>query len=161
MLPPGHRILPRFLTWLQQPHSVINAEYISDEHTWIVELANNNHQVLCFRLFNYHIQSLHHRIYFRQFTYAGDTLKKVETFDGYGFYAEEHEARDEAIITFSIEKPALFAVKKKLVEEAEYNINTADEHEKIVRIHGYNASGRLMYTAYISSSAYLRYSLRL
>lgn len=145
---------------------------------WRVLLARDSgRSMLRFVVRNYHLVPLHHDIYFQLFKYsyidslrkkespfAGEELFRTGTFGLDGTPVAELESMGEAAIKFSVEKPEVYARKKKLIDAADGNLDTKDEAEKIIRIwlldeHNHEIDAEP--ERYISSSEYYNYCARM
>lgn len=130
-----------------------------------VEFTNARKQVLRFRVLNKKLQIQHGGIAFQLFYYQNDYLQRIENFDVNGKLAGERESKNEAAVTFTIEKPDLYLKKKKLIDAAEGNIDLKeDNNEKIIRVELYDQNNlpiREFQPAYISSKTYWNYNVRM
>jgi hypothetical protein len=130
-----------------------------------VEYTNARKQILRFRLLNQKLQIMHGGIAFQLFSYENNFLQKIETFDGTGNLAGERESQNEAIVQFSIEKKAEYLNKKKLIDDAEGNIDMKDDSkEKIIRIKLFDQNNHPITETkptYISSKTYWEYCVRM
>jgi hypothetical protein len=130
-----------------------------------IEFTNAKKQVLRFRVLNQKLQILHGGIAFQLFTYENNYLQKIETFDKNGNLAGERESQNEAVVKFIIEKKGEYLKKKKLIDDAEGNIDLKDDSaEKIISIKLFDANNRPivdLQSSYISSKSYYNYSERM
>lgn len=130
-----------------------------------IEFTNAKKQVLRFRVQNQKLQVLHGGIAFQLFSYQNNELQRMETFDLNGNLAGERESKNEAAVIFFIEKPDLYLKKKKLIDDAEGNIDLKDDSaEKIIRIELYDENNlpiEKMQPNYISSKTYWNYNVRM
>lgn len=138
---------------------------INSEGNGAIEYTNAKKQILRFRVANHKLQVLHGGAAFQLFTYENDDLKKLETFDSNGKLAGERESQNEAIIVFTIEKKAEYLKKKKLIDDAEGNIDMKDDSaEKIISIKLLDANNlpiAQLLPDYISSKTYYNYCHRM
>lgn len=130
-----------------------------------IEYINAKKQVLRFRVFNHKLQVLHGGIAFQLFDYENNYLQKIATFDATGNLAGERESQNEAVVQFIIEKKTEYLKKKKLIDDAEGNINMKDDSkEKIIRIKLFDKNNLPIIETqptYISSKTYWDYCVRM
>jgi len=147
-----------------QPSKVLY-NHIDSQGNGSVEYTNAKKQILRFRVLNHKLQVMHGGISFQLFSYEDNYLQKIETFDANGNLAGERESQNEAVIVFIVEKKGEYLKKKKLIDDAEGNINMKDDSkEKIIRIKCYDANNlptTNMYINFISSKTYYDYSSRM
>lgn len=140
-------------------------QHIDNSGNGSIEFTNAKKQVLRFRLNNKKLQVLHGEIAFQLFYYKNNELQRMETFDLNGNLAGERESKNEAAVNFIIEKPDLYLKKKKLIDDAEGNIDLKDDtKEKIIRIELYDENNlpiEKMQPNYISSKTYWNYNVRM
>jgi len=81
------------------------------------------------------------------FIYKNKNLQRTETFDiqgkltGENLVGEGDESDHEAITEYIIEKPEAYLLQKKLIDDAEGNLQMPDDSgEKIIRIQLYDAN---------------------
>ncbi|KFF06081.1 hypothetical protein [Flavobacterium reichenbachii] len=138
---------------------------VDKEGNGSIELTNKQNQILRFQLLNYKLQVLHGGIAFQLFYYDKHYLQRLETFDQNGKPAGEHESQNEAAVIFMIEKPDIYLQKKKLIDDAEGNINMRDDtSEKIIRIKFLDENNLAIpeqKTLYISTKTYWNYNHRM
>jgi hypothetical protein len=145
------------------------SDHIDAQGNGYIEYTNAKKQVLRFRVNNKKIQILHGGISFQLFSYENSYLKKIETFDLNGNLHGEGESHNEAVVVFIIEKPELYLKKKKLIDDAEGNIDMKDDSkEKIIKVKLYNANNLQVLnapssyiTSYITSKMYWDYNVRM
>ncbi|MBF4505899.1 hypothetical protein IRZ83_04405 [Flavobacterium sp. JLP] len=130
-----------------------------------IEYTNPKKQVLRFRVLKNKIQMLHGAIAFQLFSYKNGYLEKIETFDINGKLSGEREAANEAVTKFIVDKNEEYLKKKKLIDDAEGNIEMKDDtNEKIIRIELFDANKSPINTflaTYISSKTYWNYNERM
>lgn len=147
-----------------KPNKVLS-NTIDAEGNGAIEYTNPKNQVLRFRLFHHKLQLQHGGIAFQLFSYQNNELQKIETFDLQGKLAGERASQNEAITTFTIEKKNEYLKKKKLIEDAEGNIDLADDSkEQIIRVKLYDSTKQPIPEKepfYISSKTYWNYSVRM
>ncbi|SMP16641.1 hypothetical protein SAMN06265346_10558 [Flavobacterium hercynium] len=139
--------------------------FVDNDGNGAVEFTNSRKQVLRFRLKNHKITILHGTIAYQLFYYQDGYLRRIETFDSNGNRAGERESHNEAAIEFVMEKPAVYEKKKKLIDDAEGNINMRDDkNEKIIRAKFFDEKNLpigLLESTYISSKEYWDYCMRM
>lgn len=130
-----------------------------------VEFINAKKQVLRFRVNNKKLEIMHGGIAYQLFYYQNNYLKRLETFDIHGNLSGERESKNEAAVVFSIDKPTLYLKKKKLIDDAEGNIDLKDDSsEKIIRIELFDQNNlpiREFQPTYLSSKTYWNYNARM
>ncbi|MDA6070052.1 hypothetical protein NJT12_10525 [Flavobacterium sp. AC] len=143
----------------------ILSNYINKEGNGPIEFTNAKKQILRFRVMNQKLQIQHGGVVYQLFYYKNDYLQRIETFDINGNLAGERESKNEAGITFIIEKPALYLKKKKLIDAEEGNIDLKDDtSEKIIRVELFDHNNlpiREFQPTYISSKMYWNYNVRM
>lgn len=139
--------------------------FVDNDGNGSVEFTNSRKQVLRFRLKNQKIAILHGKIAYQLFYYQDDYLRRIETFDINGNRAGESESHNEAAIEFTIEKPAAYLIKRKLLDDAEGNINMRDDKtEKIISLKFFDEKNLpigLLQSTYTSSKEYWNYCMRM
>lgn len=152
------------ISQFSKPNRVLHNN-INAEGNGSIEYTNAKKQILRFRVANHKLQVLHGGAAFQLFTYENNYLKKLETFESNGKLAGERESQNEAIVVFTIEKKAEYLKKKKLIDDAEGNIDMKDDTaEKIISIKLFDANYRpimVLQPAYMSSKSYYNYSERM
>lgn|GEM_PF-718489 len=147
-----------------KPAKVLS-NYIDKEGNGSIEFTNTKKQVLRFRVMNHKLQIQHGGIAYQLFYYKGEYLEKIQTFDVNGNLAGEGESKNESGVVFIIEKPNLYLKKKKLIDDAEGNIDLKDDsNEKIIRVQLYDENNMLIpqfQPVYISSKTYWNYNVRM
>ncbi|MBF4516367.1 hypothetical protein IRZ71_08435 [Flavobacterium sp. ANB] len=131
-----------------------------------VEFTNAKKQILRFRLYNHKVKEALCKIAFEIFYYEKNYLKKIESLDINGnLIGCNLKQYGEAITEFIIEKPGLYLKKKKLIDDAEGNIDMKDDSkEKIIRIKLFDVNNLQIIQkepAYISSKTYYDNSNRM
>lgn len=138
---------------------------INAEGNGYIEYTNPKKQILRFRVLNHKLQVLHGGISFQLFTYENDFLQKIKTFDANGSLTGERESQNEAVVEFIIEKKVEYLQKKKILDDAEGNIDMKDDSkEQIIRIKLFDVNNRpimVLHSNYISSKEYYNYSHRM
>lgn len=130
-----------------------------------IEFTNAKKQILRFRVLNQKLQTLHGGVAFQLFYYKNNYVQRIETFDPNGKLTGERESKNEAAVAFIIEKPNLYLKKKKLIDNAEGNIDIKDDtNEKIIRVELFDENNlpiREFQPTYISSKMYWNYNARM
>lgn len=130
-----------------------------------IEFTNAKKQVLRFRLNKEKLQIMHGGVAYQLFYYQNNYLKRLETLDAKGNLTGEKESKNEAALNFIIDKPALYQKKKKLIDDAEGNIDLKDDtNEKIIRVEMFDENNlpiREFQPTYISSKMYWNYNVRM
>jgi hypothetical protein len=138
---------------------------VNEQGNGYIELTNKRNQILRFRLLNHKLQVLHGGISFQLFYFDKEYLQRLETYDQNGKPAGEHESQNEAAVVFIIEKPDVYLQKKKLIDNAEGNIEMKDDtSEKIIRIKFLDENNLTIQEQkplYISSKTYWNYNHRM
>ena len=146
-----------------KPFRVLS-NYVDKNGNGSIEYTNPKNQVLRFRLFNHKPQLLHSNIVYQLFYYEKDFLKRIDTYDINEKPAGERESENEATVIFIVEKPELYLQKKKIIDEAEGNIDMKDDSsEKIIRIQLLDSDYLPVKEdkpQYISSKMYWEYNIR-
>lgn len=141
------------------------SNYIDKEGNGPIEFTNAKKQILRFRVQNKKLQILHGGVAYQLFYYNNNYLQRIETFDASGNLAVERESKNEAAVAFIIEKPTLYLKKKKLIDDAEGNIDLKDDtNEKIIRVELFDQNNlpiREFQPTYISSKMYWDYNVRM
>lgn len=147
-----------------KPVKVLNKN-IDATGNGFIEFTNPKKQVLRFRLYNKKLQVMHGSIAYQLFYYKNNYLRRLEMFDATGNLSGERESKNEAAIAFIIDKPELYLKKKKLIDNAEGNIDLKDDtNEKIIRLELFDQNNlpiREFQATYISSKTYWDYSVRM
>ncbi len=131
-----------------------------------IEFTNPKNQILRFRLKNHKLQTGSCSIAFEIYYYENSYLKKVESFDSNGKLIGCHlKLNGEAVTEYIIEKPELYLKKKKLIEDAEGNIEMKDDsNEKIIRVRFFDSNYQPIaqqHPSYISSKTYWQDAVRM
>ena len=130
-----------------------------------IEFTNSKKQILRFRVNKHQLQVLHGGIAFQLFDYENDFLQKIASFDSNGDLAGERESQNEAIVKFTIEKKAAYLQKKKILDDAEGNIDMKDDSaEKIISIQLFDANNlpiSILKPNYINTKTYYNYCHRM
>jgi hypothetical protein len=138
---------------------------IDEKGNGTIEYTNAKKQILRFRVLNHKLQILHGGIAYQLFIYENNDLQKIATFDSKGKPAGEHESQNEAIIEFIVEKKEQYLRKKKILDDAEGNIDLKDDSkEQIIRVKLFDSDNRpimVLNSNYISSKEYYNYSHRM
>lgn len=146
-----------------KPFRVLS-NYVDKNGNGTIEYTNPKNQVLRFRLFNHKPQLLHSRMVYQLFYYEKNFLQRIDTYDINGKPAGERESENEATVIFIIEKSELYLRKKKIIDEAEGNIDMKDDSsEKIIRIQLLDSNHLPVNEdrpRYISSKIYWEYNIR-
>ncbi|MEO6174011.1 MAG: hypothetical protein ABIP27_02565 [Flavobacterium circumlabens] len=147
-----------------KPNKLLSST-IDAEGNGSLEYTNPKNQVLRFRLLNHRLQIQHGGIAFQLFSYQNNELQKIETFDLQGKRAGERESQNEAVVQFIVEKKNEYLQKKKLIDDAEGNIDLKDDSkEQIIRIKLFDTNNLPLpekEPAYISSKTYWEYNVRM
>lgn len=130
-----------------------------------IEFTNAKKQVLRFRLNKEKLQIMHGGVAYQLFYYQNNYLKRIETLDVNGKLSAERESKNEAGTNFIIDKPDVYLKKKKLIDDAEGNIDLKDDTtEKIIRVELFDENNlpiREFQPTYISSKMYWNYNVRM
>lgn len=131
-----------------------------------IEFTNAKNQILRFRLQNNKLQLGSCRIAFEIYYYENNYLRRIESLDSNGnLIGCRLKLNGEAVTAYSIEKPALYLQKKKMIEDAEGNIDMKDDsNEKIIRVQYFDANNKpivLPKPVYISSKTYWQDNVRM
>lgn len=131
-----------------------------------IEFTNQKNQILRFRLSDNKLQKGVCSIAFEIYYYENNYLRRIESLDSNGnLIGCKLKLKEEAVIEFTIEKPALYLKKKKLIDDAEGNIEMKDDSkEKIIRVRYFDAANRpimQLQPEYISSKTYWDYTIRM
>ena len=131
-----------------------------------IEFTNAKNQILRFRLQHNKLQLGSCRIAFEIYYYENNTLRRIESLDSSGnLIGCSLRLNGEAVTEYSIEKPSLYLKKKKLIDDAEGNIDMKDDsEEKIIRVQYFDANNKpimLLKPVYISSKTYWQDSIRM
>jgi hypothetical protein len=141
------------------------SKHVDADGNGSAEFTNAKKQVLRFRLDHHKLQIQHGGIGYQIFYYKNDYLEKIETFDVNGKLVGEGESKNESGVVFIIEKPDLYLKKKKLIDDAEGNIDLKDDtNEKIIRVQLYDENNMPIpefQPTYISSKTYWNYNVRM
>ncbi|MBF7090195.1 hypothetical protein IUY40_01385 [Flavobacterium sp. ALJ2] len=160
----NYHVLTNRVKQFSKPVRILD-KHIDATGNGTVEFTNAKKQVLRFRLNNHKLQILHGRITYQLFYYKKDYLEKIQTFDINGNLAGERESKNESGVVFIIEKPNLYLTKKKLIDDAEGNIDLKDDtNEKIIRLQLYDENNMPIpefQPTYISSKTYWEYNVRM
>lgn len=130
-----------------------------------IEFINPKNQILRFRLNNHKVQPGSCQIAFEIYYYENKYLNKIESYDINGnLIGCDLKLDGEAVTQFIIEKPTLYLKKKKLIDDADGNIEMNDTKEKIIRVLLFDANNRpilKLQPAYISSKEFWQYNSRM
>ena len=131
-----------------------------------IEFTNPKNEILRFRLNHNKPQPGSCRIVFEIYYYENNYLRKIESLDSTGnLIGCNLKLNGEAVTEFTIEKPDLYLKKKKLIDDAEGNINMKDDsEEKIIRIRYFDTNKKpilQLQPTYISSKTYWDYTIRM
>lgn len=131
-----------------------------------IEFTNAKNQILRFRLQNNKLQLGSCRIAFEIYYYENNYLKRIESLDSSGnLIGCPLKLNEEAVTEYIVEKPSLYLQKKKLIDDAEGNIDLKDDtNEKIIRVQYFDANNKpikLIKPVYISSKTYWQDNIRM
>ena len=158
------QVLTNRVKKFSKPARILN-KHIDGTGNGPVEFTNAKKQVLRFRLEHHKLQIQHGGIAYQLFYYKNDYLEKIQTFDVNGNLAGEGESKNESGVVFIIEKPNVYLKKKKLIDDAEGNIDLKDDtNEKIIRVQLYDENNMPIpefQPTYISSKMYWNYNVRM
>lgn len=131
-----------------------------------IEFTNTKNQILRFRLKNNKLQKGSCSIAFEIYYYENNFLRRIESIDSNGnLIACNLKLNGEAVTEYIIEKPAVYLKKKKLIDDAEGNIDMKDDsQEKIIRVQYFDAANNPIIQLkpdYISSKTYWNYTIRM
>lgn len=148
-----------------KPVRILNSN-VDAQGNGYIEFTNPKNQVLRFRLNHNKPQKGSCNIVFEIYYYENNYLRKIESLDSGGnLIACNLKLNGEAVTEYTIEKPNLYLKKKKLIDDAEGNIDMKDDSkEKIIRVQYFDASNKpitLLQPAYISSKTYWDYNIRM
>lgn len=159
-----YQVFTKRVTQFLKPARVLY-HHIDKEGNGSIEFTNAKKQILRFRVMNEKLQIQHGGIAYQLFYYKNEYLQRIETFDQAGNLAGERESKNEAGITFIIEKPQLYLKQKKLIDAAEGNIDLKDDtSDKIIRVELFDHNNlpiREFQPTYISSKMYWNYNVRM
>lgn len=152
-----HAYTSRIVQFLK-PAKVLHKN-IDTEGNGYIEFTNAKKQILRFRLYDNKINPGLCSIAFELYYYDNNYLKKIESLDINGnLIGCNLKLNGEAVTEYLIEKPALYLKKKKLIDDAEGNINMKDDSsEKIIRVLIYDENNILIKEknpTYIPSKTY-------
>lgn len=160
----NYQVLTNRIKQFSKPAKILN-QHIDGAGNGPVEFTNAEKQVLRFRLDHNKLQVQHGEIAYQLFYYKNDYLEKIQTFDVNGKLAGERASKNESGVVFIIEKPNLYLKKKKLIDDAEGNIDLKDDStERIIRVQLYDENNMLIpefQPTYISSKTYWNYNVRM
>lgn len=153
------------ITQFSKPSRILHNNVDSQGNGYI-EFTNKNNQILRFRLNNHKVQPGSCRIAFEIYYYENSYLKKVESLDSNGkLIGCNLKLQGEAVIEYIIEKPELYLKKKKLIDDAEGNIDIKDDsNEKIIRVRLFNSNYQpiaQLHPSYVSSKTYWQQNIRM
>ncbi len=148
-----------------KPSRILNKN-IDFQGNGYIEFTNKNNQILRFRLRNNKVQPGSCHIAFEIYYYENNYLKKVESLDANGKLIEcDLKLQGEAVTEYIIEKPQLYLKKKKLIDDAEGNIEMRDDsNEKIIRVQLFDSKYQpiaQLHPIYISSKTYWQENIRM
>lgn len=159
-----YQVYTNSIKQFSKPAKVLS-NYVDKEGNGPIEFTNAKKQILRFRVLNKKLQVLHGGIGYQLFYYKNNYIQRIETFDPNGNLAGERESKNEAAVVFIIEKPNLYLKKKKLIDDAEGNIDLKDDtNEKIIRVELFDENNlpiREFQPTYISSKMYWDYNVRM
>ena len=143
----------------------VSSQHVDKDGNGYIEYSNNINQILRFRLLNHKPQILHGGIVYQLFYYENGFLYSLETFDINGKLTGERESKNEATTKFIVEKKEEYLKKKKLIDDAEGNIDLKDDSiEKIIRVKFFDAAHQPineLKPTYISSKTFWNYNVRM
>lgn len=153
------------ITQFSKPFRVLHNE-VDAQGNGSVEFTNAKNQVLRFRLNNNKLQPGSCRIAFEIYYYQNNYLTKIESLDSNGkLIGCNLKLRGEAVTAFIIEKPDLYLQRKKIIDDAEGNIEMKDDsEEKIIRIQLFDSNYQPIIElrpSYISSKSYWEQNIRM
>ncbi|OXB04976.1 hypothetical protein [Flavobacterium pectinovorum] len=152
------------ISQFSKPNKVLY-KHIDAQGNGPIEYTNAKKQILRFRVLNHKLQILHGGIAYQLFIYENNYLQKMATFDSNGKLAGERESQNEAIVEFIVEKKEEYLRKKKILDDAEGNIDMKDDsQEQIIRIKLFDSNNRPiidLHSKYISSKEYYNYCHRM
>lgn len=158
-----HGFTDRILQF-SKPNKVLY-NHIDAQGNGSIEYTNAKKQILRFRVLNHKLQILHGGIAYQLFIYENNDLQKIATFDNNGKLTGERESQNEAIVEFIVEKKQEYLKKKKVLDDAEGNIDMKDDSkEQIIRIKLFDSNNRPiidLHSKYISSKEYYNYCHRM
>lgn len=148
-----------------QPSRILQ-NHIDSEGNGYLEFINSKNQILRFRLNNHKLRTGSCSIAFEIYYYQNSYLKKVESFNSDGkLIGCVLKIHGEAVTEYIIEKPELYLKKKKLIDEAEGNIDMKDDsNEKIIRVRLFDSKYQpitQLRPSYISSKTYWQDNIRM
>ncbi|KRD06510.1 hypothetical protein ASE21_20360 [Flavobacterium sp. Root901] len=147
-----------------KPFRILHQD-VNAEGNGSIEFTNEQNQILRFRFQNKKLLPGSCSIAFEIYYYKDNFLRRTESFDSNGNLIEcRLKLNDEAATEYSIEKPALYLKKKKIIDDAEGNIElTDDSREKIIRVEFFDSHNNRkikLQPTYISSKEYWQYDNR-
>ncbi|KAF2341392.1 hypothetical protein [Flavobacterium tistrianum] len=139
---------------------------INAQGNGFIEFTNTKNQILRFRLQKNKLQLGSCRIAFEIYYYENNYLRRIESLDSNGNLIECNlKLNGEAVTEYIVEKPSLYLQKKKLIDDAEGNIDMKDDSkEKIIRVRYFDANNTPIARSeptYISSKSYWEYNIRM
>ncbi|WP_343589947.1 hypothetical protein [Flavobacterium sp.] len=131
-----------------------------------IEFTNAKNQILRFRLQDNKLQLGSCRIAFEIYYYENNYLRRVESLDSNGnLIGCNLKLNGEAVTEYILEKPTLYLKKKKVIDDAEGNIDMKDDsNEKIIRVEYFDSNNKpimLLKPVYISSKTYWQNNIRM
>ena len=160
----NYHVLINRVKEFSKPARILN-QHIDAAGNGSAEFTNAEKQVLRFRLDHHKLQIQHGGIAYQLFYYKNNYLEKIQSLDDNGKLAGEREAKNASGVLFVIEKPNLYLKKKKLIDDAEGNIDLKDDsNERIIRVQLYDENNMLIpefQPTYISSKTYWNYNIRM
>jgi len=131
-----------------------------------IEFTNAKNQILRFRMQHNKLQLGSCRIAFEIYYYENNYLRRIESLDSNGnLIGCNLKLNGEAVTEYIVEKPSLYLKKKKLIDDAEGNIDMKDDSkEKIIRVQYFDAHNKpimLLKPIYISSKTYWQDNIRM
>ena len=148
-----------------KPARILNKN-VDAEGNGYIEFTNAQKQILRFRVHHKKPQTASCNITFEIYYYKNNFLRKIESLDVNGnLIGCDLRLRGEAVSEYIIEKPDLYLKKKKLIDDAEGNINLKDDTgEKIIRVQFFDTNNQRItefQPTYISSKEYWQYTIRM
>lgn len=161
----NYKIYADKIKQFSKPCRILNNN-IDAEGNGSIEFTNAQKQILRFRVHNKKPQTASCQITFEIYYYKNNFLRKIESLDRNGnLIGCDLRLRGEAISEYIIEKPDLYLKKKKLIDDAEGNIELKDDsQEKIIRVQFFDANNQRIaefVPTYISSKEYWQYNIRM
>ncbi|RYJ38578.1 hypothetical protein NU08_2555 [Flavobacterium anhuiense] len=161
----NHQVYANQIKQFSKPARILNKN-IDTQGNGSVEFTNAKNQILRFRLHNNKLQQGSCSIAFEIYYYEKNYLKRIESFDSnYNLIGCNLKLNGEAVTEYIIEKPSLYLQKKKLIDDAEGNIDMKDDsNEKIIRVQYFDVHNKPIMQpkpVYISSKTYWQDNIRM